>query len=139
MFRASHPLHEAIHHALLAGLSKAMVSLLPSTAVTLPLPNFWWNTRSPVANSEGRAGGFGDQLALDGERAGTARAREGAAEAGGFRLARRRGVGVVVLALLLERAVVLGEAAGAFLARAASRVSYRSSRKCVMSSNRDAP
>src|SRR5262249_1273156 len=33
-------------------LSNAMVSLLPSIAVTLPLPNFWWNTRSPTAKSE---------------------------------------------------------------------------------------
>src|SRR5262249_35678377 len=33
-------------------LSKAMVSLLPSTATTLPLPNFWWKTRSPTANDE---------------------------------------------------------------------------------------
>ena len=29
-----------------------MVSLLPSMAVTLPLPNFWWNTRSPIVKSE---------------------------------------------------------------------------------------
>ena len=29
-----------------------MVSLLPSTATTLPLPNFWWNTRSPTRKSE---------------------------------------------------------------------------------------
>ena len=33
-------------------LSNWMVSLLPSTAVTLPLPNFWWNTRSPIAKAE---------------------------------------------------------------------------------------
>src|SRR5262245_3616995 len=33
-------------------LSNWMVSLLPSMAVTLPLPNFWWKTRSPIANSE---------------------------------------------------------------------------------------
>src|SRR6185437_12216583 len=29
-------------------LSKSMVSLLPSMAALLPLPNFWWNTRSPT-------------------------------------------------------------------------------------------
>ena len=29
-----------------------MVSLLPSTAVTLPLPNFWWKTRSPTVKAE---------------------------------------------------------------------------------------
>src|SRR5262249_43140732 len=33
-------------------LSKAMVSLLPSTTTTLPLPNFWWKTRSPTAKDE---------------------------------------------------------------------------------------
>src|ERR1041385_3988777 len=32
--------------------SNAMVSLLPSTTVTLPLPNFWWNTRSPTEKSD---------------------------------------------------------------------------------------
>lgn len=30
-------------------LSKRMVSLLPSTAVTLPLPNFWVETRAHAA------------------------------------------------------------------------------------------
>ena len=34
-------------------LSKRMVSLLPSTAVTLPLPNFWWKTRSPREKRDG--------------------------------------------------------------------------------------
>ena len=29
-----------------------MVSLLPSTWATLPLPNFWWNTRSPARKAE---------------------------------------------------------------------------------------
>src|SRR4249920_1071471 len=29
-----------------------MVSLLPSMAVTLPLPNFWWKTRSPRVKAE---------------------------------------------------------------------------------------
>jgi hypothetical protein len=29
-----------------------MVSLLPSIAVTLPLPNFWWKTRSPRVKAE---------------------------------------------------------------------------------------
>src|SRR5436305_6399282 len=33
-------------------LSNWMVSLLPSTWVTLPLPNFRWNTRSPTVNAE---------------------------------------------------------------------------------------
>ena len=33
-------------------LSNAMVSLLPSMAVTLPLPNFRWKTRSPTAKAE---------------------------------------------------------------------------------------
>ena len=44
-----------------------LTSLLPSMAMTLPLPNFWWNTRSPMAKSETRAGGSGDQLAFDGD------------------------------------------------------------------------
>src|ERR1700754_3449799 len=29
-----------------------MVSLLPSTWATLPLPNFWWKTRSPARKAE---------------------------------------------------------------------------------------
>ena len=33
-------------------LSNLIVSLLPSTAVTLPLPNFWWKTRSPTEKEE---------------------------------------------------------------------------------------
>src|SRR5262245_50037259 len=33
-------------------LSNWIVSLLPSIAVTLPLPNFWWNTRSPIEKSD---------------------------------------------------------------------------------------
>ena len=33
--------------------SKSMVSLLPSMAAMLPLPNFWWKTRSPTAKGEG--------------------------------------------------------------------------------------
>src|SRR5271167_4909886 len=33
-------------------LSNWIVSLLPSIAVTLPLPNFWWKTRSPSVKSE---------------------------------------------------------------------------------------
>ena len=30
-----------------------MVSLLPSMAATVPLPNFIWNTRSPTENCDG--------------------------------------------------------------------------------------
>src|SRR5262249_56711667 len=33
-------------------LSNWIVSLLPSTTVTLPLPNFWWNTRSPTEKAD---------------------------------------------------------------------------------------
>src|ERR1700683_4716020 len=32
--------------------SNWIVSLLPSMAVTLPLPNFWWKTRSPSVKAE---------------------------------------------------------------------------------------
>src|ERR1700683_280321 len=32
--------------------SNWIVSLLPSMAVTLPLPNFWWKTRSPRVKAE---------------------------------------------------------------------------------------
>src|SRR5262249_16197235 len=32
--------------------SNRIVSLLPSMAVMLPLPNFWWKTRSPSAKAE---------------------------------------------------------------------------------------
>ena len=34
-------------------LSKSMVSLLPSMAEMLPLPNFWWKTRSPTLKADG--------------------------------------------------------------------------------------
>src|SRR5918993_44725 len=34
-------------------LSKSTVSLLPSTAATLPGPNFGWNTRPPTSNADG--------------------------------------------------------------------------------------
>ena len=53
-------------------LSNAMVSLLPSTATTLPLPNFM--VEHAVADGEvgDRAGRFRDELALDGERAAAA-------------------------------------------------------------------
>ena len=33
--------------------SKSMVSLLPSMEAMLPLPNFWWKTRSPTLKGEG--------------------------------------------------------------------------------------
>src|SRR6056300_1852169 len=39
-------------------LSKAISSLSPSIDRMLPIPNFWWNTRSPLAKSVALLSGF---------------------------------------------------------------------------------
>jgi hypothetical protein len=50
-------LHETIHHALRAGLVEGDGELLPSMAVTLPLPNFG-GRRGRRLKVGDRAGGF---------------------------------------------------------------------------------
>jgi hypothetical protein len=76
--RPSRPLHETIHHALLAGLVELNGQLVAVDGGDVAVAEFLME--DAVAEGEGGdgAGRFGDQLALDGERqaagAGTARA-----------------------------------------------------------------
>ena len=68
----SHPLHKTIHHAFLAGLVEGDGELVAVDADDVAVAEFL--VEHAVADREGGdgAGGFGDQLAFDGERAAAA-------------------------------------------------------------------
>jgi hypothetical protein len=63
----SHPLHETIHHALLAGAVELDRQLVAVDGGDVAVAEFL--VEDAVAQREGRggAGGFGDQFAFDGE------------------------------------------------------------------------
>ena len=110
-------------------LSKSTVSLLPSTAATVPWPNFWWNTRAPLREGRRRR----VDLATSSPSICTARAAQAAARAGAVAPA----APLPLRALPARRRV--GRAEAVHVGRSARRHSRRSASPGRPRSPRHAP
>jgi len=65
---ASHPLHETIHHALLAGFVEVDGQLVAVDGGDVAVAEFLVEDAVAEGEGGGGAGGFGDELAFNGER-----------------------------------------------------------------------